>query len=62
TSLPVGLSIENNQEEQDLDLARTYIEMGSFTNAEAIIAAVINSSKDQTILDDAKTLLSKIKS
>ena len=62
TSLPVGLSIENNQEEQDLDLARTYIEMGSFTNAEAIIAAVINSSKDQTILDDAKTLLNKIKS
>lgn len=62
TSLPVGLSIENNQEEQDLDLARTYIEMGSFTNAEAIISVVINSSKDQRILDDAKTLLSKIKS
>ncbi len=44
SSLPEDLGIENNQEEQDLDLARTYIEMGAYANAEEIITSVIKVS------------------
>ena len=62
SSLPEDLGIENNQEEQDLDLARTYIEMGAYENAEEIISSVIKISKDPKILEDAQTLLNKIKS
>jgi FimV-like protein len=62
SSLPEDLGIENNQEEQDLDLARTYIEMGTYKNAEEIITSVIKISKDPKILEDAQTLLNKIKS
>ena len=62
SSLPEDLGIENNQEEQDLDLARTYIEMGAYENAKEIISSVIKISKDPKILEDAQTLLSKIKS
>ena len=62
SSLPEDLGIENNQEEQDLDLARTYIEMGAHENAEEIISSVIKISKDPKILEDAQTLLNKIKS
>jgi len=62
SSLPEDLGIENNQEEQDLDLARTYIEMGAYENAEEIINSVIKISKDPKILEDAQTLLNKIKS
>jgi FimV-like protein len=62
SSLPEDLGIENNQEEQDLDLARTYIEMGAYANAEEIISSVVKISKDPKILEDAQTLLSKIKS
>ena len=62
SSLPEDLGIENNQEEQDLDLARTYIEMGAYENAEEIITSVIKISKDPKILEDAQTLLNKIKS
>ncbi len=62
SSLPEDLGIDNNQEEQDLDLARTYIEMGAYANAEEIITSVIKVSKDPKILEDAQTLLNKIKS
>jgi FimV-like protein len=62
SSLPEDLGIENNQEEQDLDLARTYIEMGAYANAEEIITSVIKASKDPKILEDVQTLLNKIKS
>ena len=62
SSLPEDLGIENNQEEQDLDLARTYVEMGTYKNAEEIITSVIKISKDPKILEDAQTLLNKIKS
>jgi FimV-like protein len=62
SSLPEDLGIENNQEEQDLDLARTYIEMGTYENAEEIITSVMKISKDPKILEDAQTLLNKIKS
>ena len=62
SSLPEDLGIENNQEEQDLDLARTYIEMGAYANAEEIISSVVKISKDPKILEDAQTLLNKIKS
>jgi len=62
SSLPEDLGIENNQEEQDLDLARTYLEMGAYANAEEIISSVVKISKDPKILEDAQTLLNKIKS
>ena len=62
SSLPEDLGIENNQEEQDLDLARTYIEMGAYENAEEIISSVIKISKDPKILEDAQTLHNKVKS
>ncbi|MEK9650231.1 MAG: FimV/HubP family polar landmark protein [Gammaproteobacteria bacterium] len=59
--LPEGLGIENNQDEQNLDLARTYVEMGAIENAESIISSVIKASNDPKILEDAQTLLKKIK-
>ena len=42
--LPKGLSIENNKDEQQLDLAVTYFEMGDLENSKSILDEIIRSS------------------
>jgi FimV-like protein len=57
--LPKGLSITNNEEEQQLDLAVTYFEMGDLENSKSILDDLIKSSQSDKIKNDAKALLDK---
>lgn len=57
--LPKGLSITNNEEEQQLDLAVTYFEMGDLENSKSILDELIKSTQSDKIKNDAKTLLDK---
>ena len=57
--LPKGLSITNNQEEQQLDLAVTYFEMGDLENSKSILDDLIKSSQSDKIKNNAKALLDK---
>jgi len=58
--LPKGLSIQNNQDEQQLDLAITYNEMGDFKNAKTILENLIKSTDSHTLKNSAQSLLDKI--
>ena len=55
--LPKGLSIQNNQEEQQLDLAITYNEMGDFKNAKIILENLIKSTDNDALKSNAQNLL-----
>lgn len=57
--LPKGLSIENNKDEQQLDLAVTYFEMGDLENSKSILDEIIRSSDNDKIKQDAQNLLDK---
>ena len=57
--LPKGLSIRNNEEEQQLDLAVTYFEMGDLENSKSILDELMKSTQSDKIKNDAKTLLDK---
>jgi FimV-like protein len=57
--LPKGLSITNNEEEQQLDLAVTYFEMGDLENSKSILDELMKSTQSDKIKNDAKTLLDK---
>ena len=57
--LPKGLSITNNEEEQQLDLAVTYFEMGDLENSKSILDDLIKSSQSDKIKNNAKALLDK---
>ena len=57
--MPKGLSITNNEEEQQLDLAVTYFEMGDLENSKSILDELIKSTQSDKIKSDAKTLLDK---
>jgi len=57
--LPKGLSITNNEEEQQLDLAVTYFEMGDLENSKSILDELIKSTQSDKIKNEAKTLLDK---
>ena len=58
--LPKGLSIQNNQEEQQLDLAITYNEMGDFKNAKIILENLIKSTDNDALKSNAQNLLDTI--
>ena len=58
--LPKGLSIQNNQDEQQLDLAITYNEMGDFKNAKTILENLIKSSDNEALKINAQNLLDTI--
>jgi len=58
--LPKGLSIQNNQDEQQLDLAITYNEMGDFKNAKTILENLIKSTDSDALKNTAQSLLDKI--
>jgi FimV-like protein len=57
--LPKGLSITNNEEEQQLDLAVTYFEMGDLENSKSILDELMKSTQSDKIRNEAKTLLDK---
>ena len=58
--LPKGLSIKNNYDEQQLDLAITYFEMQDYRNCKTILDDIIKLTEDNNIKDSAESLLAKI--
>ena len=60
SNLDTELSIENDDEMQQLDLARAYIEMGAFEDANKILDVLQEASSSKRILDDIKVLKSKL--
>ena len=57
--LPSGLSVKNDLDTQQLDLAMTYVEMGNLDNAKAILEALVNSTDDDNLKAEAELLLLK---
>ena len=60
TIMPVDLSVENDESQQQLDLAVMYIEMDDFENAKLILKDLIKKTNDESILNNANILLDKI--
>jgi FimV-like protein len=60
SGLPKGLSIENNEDQQRLDLASTYFAMDDKVNAKRILSNLLKKSDSNQIKKEAKNLLSKI--
>ena len=60
-SMPSGLSVENNESQQQLDLAVMYIEMEELEKAKNILNELIQNSDDVAIVDQASALINKIK-
>ena len=60
SGLPKGLSIENNEDQQQLDLAAIYIEMNDQENAKKILSNLVKNSDSDQIKNEASNLLSKI--
>ena len=58
--LPKGLSIKNNHDEQQLDLAITYFEMQDYRNSKTILDDIIKITEDKNIKSSAESLLAKI--
>ena len=58
SSMPTGLSIENNASQQQLDLAITYFEMNDLDNAKKLLKDLLNSD-DADIQKASKKLLDK---
>ena len=58
--MPVDLSVENDESQQQLDLAVMYIEMDDFENAKLILKDLIKKTNDESILNNANILLDKI--
>ena len=60
-SMPSGLSVENNESQQQLDLAVMYIEMEELEKAKNILNELIQNSDDEALVDQASALINKIK-
>ena len=58
--LPKGLSIKNNHDEQQLDLAITYFEMQDYRNSKTILDDILKITEDNNIKSSAESLLAKI--
>ena len=61
-ALPSGLSIKNNKDEQEIDLASTYIEMGELEQAHSILTNLLKESESKTAKEKASELISIIES
>jgi FimV-like protein len=61
TTLPSDLSIKNDIDQQQFDLAVTYYEMSDKENAEALLKNLIQTTKDSEIRKASKDLLEKVK-
>ena len=59
--MPSGLSVENNESQQQLDLAVMYIEMEELEKAKNILNELIQNSDDVALVDQASALINKIK-
>ena len=57
--LPKGLSVKNDTDTQQLDLATTYIEMGNLDDAKQILTALVKSTESDSVRQEAETLLLK---
>ena len=57
--LPSGLSVKNDLDTQQLDLAMTYIEMGNLDDAKAILEVLVNSTDNDNVKAEAELLLLK---
>ena len=62
TALPSGLSIKNNEDEQELDLASTYIEMGELDQANVILQNLLKKSENENLKDKVRELITSIQS
>ena len=60
SSLPSGLSIENNKDQQQFDLAITYYEMNNMEDAKSILDNLIKNSEDEVIKTASSNLLDKL--
>ena len=60
-AMPSGLSVDNNEDQQQLDLAIMYFEMDDKNKALNILNNIINKTDNESIKKDALSLLSKIK-
>ena len=60
-ALPSGLSIKNNKDEQELDLASTYIEMGELEQAHIILRNIVKKSENKAAKEKASELISLIR-
>ena len=60
SSLPSGLSIENDKDQQQFDLAVTYYEMNNMEDAKSILNKLIRNSQDEDIKTASSNLLDKI--
>ena len=59
--MPSGLSVENNEDQQQLDLAIMYFEMDNKKRALSILNNIINKTNNESIKEYAFSLLNKIK-
>ena len=60
SSLPSGLSIENDKDQQQFDLAVTYYEMNNLEDAKSILNNLIRNSEDEGIKTASSNLLDKL--
>ena len=60
SSIPQGLSIDNNKDQQQFDLAVTYFEMNDQENAKKILSDLIKGSKSDEIKIAATNLFKKL--
>ena len=58
--MPSDLSIENNKDQQQFDLAVTYYEMNDKSNARNILTNLIKNTEDDEIKTASQTLLNKV--
>lgn len=61
TTLPPDLSIKNDIDQQQFDLAVTYYEMSDRENAEALLKNLIQTTKNSEITKASEVLLEKVK-
>ena len=61
TTLPSDLSIKNDIDQQQFDLAVTYYEMSDRENAEALLKNLIQTTKNSEIREASEDLLEKVK-
>ena len=60
-SLPSDLSVKNDIDQQQFDLAVTYYEMSDKENAEALLTNLIQTTKNSEIRGASEDLLKKVK-
>jgi len=59
-SMPLDLSVENDESQQQYDLAVMYIEMDDYENAKLVLKDLIKKTNDESLLNNANILLDKI--